>query len=190
MVHVSHYRLLKTLVFVGMMGSGKTAVGRAVASALDVEFRDSDREIEAAAGMTISQIFACHGEEYFREKESQVLSRLLTGPPCSLSVGGGVFMSADNRDMIEKRGVSIWLKVDPELLWRRVKHKATRPLLQTKNPFATLKQILAERTPYYSHARVWVHAEAGLSVPEMASKVIASLVESPVGPEILAECNR
>ncbi len=181
-----HYTLLKTLVFVGMMGSGKTAVGRAVASILDVPFIDTDAEIEASAGMTIFQIFETYGEEYFRKTETRFLARLLQGSPCALSIGGGGFLSAENREIIERHGVSIWLKVDLDLLWNRVRHKSTRPLLQSDDPLTTLRRMLAARTPEYAKARVWVLGQAGLSVPEMASRVIETLIESPVAHEAIS----
>ncbi|MEL6518900.1 MAG: shikimate kinase, partial [Pseudomonadota bacterium] len=117
------FRLNKTVVMVGMMGAGKTAIGQALARKLQVPFLDSDAEIVEAANASIAEIFERYGEAFFREKEAQVIARLLAGPPGVLSTGGGAFLSADNREMISKAGVSVWLKADLDLLWARVKHK-------------------------------------------------------------------
>lgn len=119
--------LHKTIVFVGMMGAGKTAVGRALAAQLGVAFRDSDHEIEDAAQRSIAEIFARDGEAFFRRKETQIIERLLKGTPGVLSTGGGAFMSEANRRMISQMGVSVWLDADLDLLWERVRHKDTRP---------------------------------------------------------------
>ncbi|MBV2360829.1 shikimate kinase [Thalassococcus sp. CAU 1522] len=168
-------RLVKTVVMVGMMGAGKTAVGRAVAAKLGVAFCDSDHEIEAAANMSIAEIFARDGEAFFRRKESQVIERLLRATPGVLSTGGGAFLSEANRDLIAREGVSVWLDADLDLLWNRVRHKATRPLLQTSDPLGTLRGLYEARTPVYAKAAVRVKAEPGLSIDAMAHKVIEAL---------------
>ena len=168
-------RLQRTVVLVGMMGAGKTAVGHALATRLDVPFLDSDEEIVKAAQMSVAEIFARDGEPFFRARESEVIERLLSGPPAVVSTGGGAFLSAANRDMIARLGASVWLKADLELLWNRVKHKNTRPLLRTADPKATLADLLAARTPLYEQAQIAVEAEAGLSIEDMADKVIAAL---------------
>ena len=134
-------RLKKTVVMVGMMGAGKTAVGTALARLLGVDFVDSDDEISRAADRTIAEIFERDGEDFFRARESEVLARLLRGQPCVLSTGGGAFMAEANRQMIHDNGVSVWLRADLDLLWQRVKHKTTRPLLRTPNPRETLREI-------------------------------------------------
>lgn len=167
--------LRRTVVLVGMMGAGKTAVGTALARLLGVPFRDSDDEIVKAANMSISEIFARDGEPFFRQKESQVLARLLEGPPCVLSTGGGVFMSEANRATIAAQGVSVWLRADLDLLWNRVRHRTTRPLLQTANPRQTLADLLAQRAPVYALADVVVDAEPALPVEQMAEKVRRAL---------------
>lgn len=164
--------LRKTVVMVGMMGAGKTAVGRAVAAKLGVAFLDSDAEIEAAANMTIPELFERDGEPFFREKESQVISRLLLGQPCILSTGGGAFLSPQNREQISRNGVSVWLNADLELLWSRVKHKTTRPLLRTRDPKATLGEIFNARVPIYAEADLSVTADPSYEIEDMADHVI------------------
>lgn len=154
-----------------MMGAGKTAVGTALARLLGVPFRDSDDEIVKAANRTIAEIFARDGEPFFRRKESQILSRLLDGPACVLSTGGGVFMSPANRAVIARKGVSVWLRADLDLLWARVRNRPTRPLLQTDNPRETLAALLAAREPAYAEADITVASEPGLSVDAMAERV-------------------
>lgn len=162
-----------------MMGAGKTAVGGALARMLQVPFLDSDEAIVKAANMTVAEIFARDGEAFFRRKESQVLARLMAGPPCILSTGGGAFLSEENRRMISAHGVSVWLKADLELLWSRVRHRTTRPLLRTADPKGTLAALLAERAPVYALADVTVQAEAGLSVDAMATRVAEALRARP-----------
>ena len=135
---------------VGMMGAGKTAIGAALARRLNVAFLDSDAEIETAANMSIAEIFARDGEAFFRAKEAQVISRLLDGEPSVLSTGGGAFLQAGNREAISAAGVSVWLRADIGLLWNRVKHKTTRPLLRTPNPRETLEELCRVRNPEYA----------------------------------------
>ena len=173
------HKLKKTVVLVGMMGAGKTAVGTALARKLNVRFVDQDDEIEAAANSTIAEIFRDYGEPFFREKETQVLGRLLQGPPCVLSTGGGAFMAPVNRELIAARGVSVWLKADLELLWQRVRHKNTRPLLRTADPKGTLARLLAQREPVYALAQLAVEAEPKLSIEQMAQKVAGALQAQP-----------
>jgi shikimate kinase len=168
-------RLRKTVVLVGMMGAGKSAVGTALARLLAVPFVDSDDEIVRAANMAIAEIFSRDGEPFFRKKEAQVIARLLRGPPCVLSTGGGAFMAERNRAEIGVHGVSVWLRADLDLLWQRVRHKATRPLLRTANPRETLAEILAARAPVYGLADLVVDAEQDLPVEGMARKVLRAL---------------
>lgn len=172
-------RLRKTIVLVGMMGAGKTAVGTAMARILGVPFLDSDEEIVRAANRTIAEIFEREGEPFFRDKEAQVIGRLLRGPPCVLSTGGGAFMAERNRAQIAEAGVAVWLRADLDLLWNRVRHKTTRPLLRTADPKGTLAALLAARGPVYALAEVVVDAEAGLPVEAMARKVIRALAARP-----------
>lgn len=157
---------------VGMMGAGKTAVGGAVARTLGVPFLDSDAEIQAAANATIPEIFARDGEPFFREREAQVIDRLMQGRPGILSIGGGAYLSARNRETIGRRGVALWIRAERELLWERVRHKDTRPLLRTRDPRATLFAMIEAREPSYALADLAVDAEAGLSVEAMARKAI------------------
>lgn len=171
----ARWRLKKTVVLVGMMGAGKTAVGRALAARLDVPFRDSDAEIEAAANMSVPEIFERDGEPFFRKREAEVIARLLTSDPGILSTGGGAFLAARNRESIAAHGVSVWLDADLALLWARVRHKDTRPLLRTADPQATLAALFAERTPLYAQAALRVTAAGDLSIEEMAERVIDTL---------------
>jgi shikimate kinase len=172
-------RLKKTVVMVGMMGAGKTAVGTAVARSLAVPFRDSDEEIVKAANRSIPEIFERDGEGFFRARETEVLARLLRGAPCILSTGGGAFLSDMNRSLIRDAGIAVWLRADLDLLWQRVRHKTTRPLLRTANPRETLRQLYEARVPFYSQADVTVDSAADLSIDDMAAKVIAALKQRP-----------
>lgn len=173
------WHLKKTVVMVGMMGAGKTAVGTQLARSLGVPFRDSDDEIVKAANMSIAEIFERDGESFFRLKEGQVLGRLLSGPPGVLSTGGGAYLAEANRKAITEKGVAVWLRADLDLLWQRVRHKTTRPLLRTADPYGTLRALLEARAPVYAQADVIVDSEAGLSVEAMAAKVIAALERRP-----------
>jgi shikimate kinase len=172
-------RLKKTAVMVGMMGAGKTAVGTALARLLAVPFLDSDDEIVRAADRSIAEIFERDGEPFFRARETEVIGRLLKGAPGVLSTGGGAFLSAHNRDMISQMGVSVWLKADLDLLWQRVRHKTTRPLLRTANPRETLRGLYEARLPFYQMADITVDASADLSVEDMARRVAEALTTRP-----------
>ena len=172
-------RLKKTVVLVGMMGSGKTAVGGALARRLGVPFRDSDAEIVLAANMSIAEIFARDGEAFFRDRETEVLRRLLSDSPAVLSTGGGAFLRETNRRLISERGVSVWLKADLDLLWSRVRHKDTRPLLRTANPYETLRRLCREREPAYARADLTVQARRAYSIEDMAHAVSRALLRRP-----------
>ncbi|MEM9031743.1 MAG: shikimate kinase [Pseudomonadota bacterium] len=173
------YRLKKTVAMIGMMGSGKTAIGTATARSLGVPFLDSDNEISRAANLTIPEIFERYGEPFFREKEAQVVGPLLAGPAGILSTGGGAYLDAGNRETIAKKGVALWLRADLELLWSRVRHKDTRPLLRTPDPKGTLAKLLRERAPVYSEADLVVDASADYSIDLMSAKVIDVLLTRP-----------
>jgi shikimate kinase len=151
----------RTLVLVGMMGAGKSSVGKRLAHALELPFRDADEEIERAAGRTISEIFALRGEAEFREGERRVIARLLDEPPHVLATGGGAFMNPETRALVKKKGFSIWLKADPDVLARRVGRKDTRPLLKGKDPRQVLSDLLAQREPSYSQADMIVESSDG-----------------------------
>jgi shikimate kinase len=172
-------RLKKTVVLVGMMGAGKTAIGTQLARNLSVPLLDSDDEIVRAAQRSIAEIFERDGEPFFRERESAVIARLLSGDPCILSTGGGAFMAEANRQMIHDRGLSVWLRAELDLLWNRVRHKTTRPLLRTDNPRETLRAIYEARTPVYALADLAVDAQPDLTVEAMARKVELALSARP-----------
>jgi len=142
----------RSVVLVGMMGAGKSTIGRRLAARLRLPFLDADTEIETAAGMSIPDIFETHGEPHFRDGEARVIARLLDGGGCVLATGGGAFLREDTRDRIRRQAVSIWLKADTDIIMRRVKRRADRPLLQTADPEATVARLLGEREPFYQFA--------------------------------------
>jgi shikimate kinase len=149
----------RSIVLVGMMGVGKSSVGRRLAARLSIPFIDADSEIEKAAGMTIPEIFARHGEAYFRSGEARVLARLLESGPQVLATGGGAFMNEDTRALIKLKGVSVWLHADFDVLMRRTsKRRSDRPLLQTEDPGETLRRLLAQREPTYALADLTVQS--------------------------------
>ncbi|MBL4751022.1 MAG: shikimate kinase [Amylibacter sp.] len=174
------YRLSKTIVLIGLMGAGKTAVGRLLAQALGVDFIDSDEEIIKAANASIPEIFERDGEAFFRQKETQILDRLLDGPPCVLSTGGGAYMAAQNRKLISQKAVALWLRADLDILWERVRHKDTRPLLRVADPKAKLTALLNARTPLYAKAELMVDAEAELTLEQMTAKTVKTLLDNPI----------
>ena len=146
----------RTIALVGLMGVGKSSVGRRLASALDLPFRDADAEVEAAAGRSIPEIFADLGEPAFRDGERRVIGRLLEGPAHVLATGGGAFMSPETRALIKARAVSVWLKTDLEVLARRVARKDSRPLLSGKDPLDVLRTQAEARYPTYAQADITV----------------------------------
>ena len=143
---------IRSIVLVGMMGAGKSTIGRRLSARLHLPFLDADTEIEAAAGMSIPDIFETHGEPHFRDGEARVIARLLDGGPAVIATGGGAFMREETRARIAAKAVSIWLKADADIIMRRVKRRADRPLLQTADPAATVDRLIAEREPVYQHA--------------------------------------
>src|SRR3954451_22684211 len=142
----------RSVVLVGMMGAGKSTIGRRLASRLRLPFLDADIEIEAAAGMSIPDIFEPHGEPHCRDGEARVIARLLDGGPAVLATGGGAFMREETRNRIRDKAVSIWLKADADIIMKRVKRRADRPLLQTEDPAATVSRLLEAREPVYQSA--------------------------------------
>jgi shikimate kinase len=142
----------RTVVLVGMMGAGKSTIGRRLATRLRLSFVDADVEIEAAAMMSIADIFETKGESYFRDGEARVIARLLEGGPSVLATGGGAFMREDTRNRIRNKAVSVWLQADADTILRRVKRRADRPLLQTADPAATVGRLIEERQPFYQRA--------------------------------------
>jgi shikimate kinase len=146
----------RSIVLVGMMGAGKSTIGRRLSARLRLPFLDADNEIEAAAGMLIPDIFEVHGEPHFRDGEARVIARLLDGGPAVLATGGGAFMREDTRIRIGDKAVSIWLKADADIIMKRVKRRADRPLLQTADPAATVGRLIEEREPVYQHADITI----------------------------------
>ncbi len=173
------YQVKKPIILVGMMGAGKSAVGRALAQRLQVPFLDSDEELERAAAMSIAEVFARDGEHFFRAREAEVISRLLAAGPAVLSTGGGAFLAERNRVEISRLGVSVWLRADLDLLWERVRHKSTRPLLRTHDPRATLAEIYEARQDIYALSDLVVDAHPDYSITQMTEEVIRVLLTRP-----------
>lgn len=146
----------KTIALVGLMGVGKSSIGRRLSVALDLPFRDADAEVEAAAGRTISEIFESFGEDAFRDGERRVIARLMDEGPHVLATGGGAFINDETRALIKARAISVWLKADLELLARRIGRKDTRPLVRGKDPLEVLTALAAERDPIYAQADIVV----------------------------------
>lgn len=146
----------RSIVLVGMMGAGKSTIGRRLSARLRLPFLDADFEIEAAAGMSIPDIFEAHGEPHFRDGEARVIARLLDNGPAVLATGGGAFLREETRNRIHAKAVSIWLKADAEVIMKRVKRRADRPLLQTADPAATVERLIREREPVYQYADLTV----------------------------------
>jgi shikimate kinase len=166
----------RSIVLVGMMGAGKSSIGRRLASELSLPFVDADGEIEAAAGMTISEIFETHGEPYFRSGEARVIARLLEGGPQVLASGGGAFINPQTRALIGARGVSVWLKADLDVLMRRIRRRSDRPLLKTDDPEQTLQRLIEERYPIYAEADVTVYSR-DVSHESIVADIVAALAD-------------
>ena len=167
--------LNQTVVLVGLMGAGKSTVGRRLADRLGVQFVDSDSEIKAAADMTIPEIFERFDEQYFRDGERRVIARLLTNEPCVIATGGGAFLSSENRKIIGEGGISVWIKADLETLWERVKDKTSRPLLNGTNPKGVLISLLEARYPLYGTAEIVVNSASGDPHEVVVDAIIAAL---------------
>ncbi|MBB4103884.1 shikimate kinase [Allorhizobium borbori] len=146
----------RNLVFVGLMGAGKSAIGRMVAQDLGLSFVDSDHEIERVSRMTITELFAAYGEAEFRALETRVIERLLQAGPRVVSTGGGAFINPNTRQRIKESGVSVWLKADLDVLWNRVSRREGRPLLKTADPKGTLRALMDDRYPIYAEADLTV----------------------------------
>ena len=151
----------RPIVFVGIMGAGKSAIGRRLAERLGLPFVDADNEIEAAANLTIPEMFEIHGEAYFRDGERRVISRLMSSGPQVLSTGGGAFMDDETRARIKKDAISVWLFADIGILMDRGRRKSNRPLLKAKDPEAVMKDLLETRNPVYAEADVHVESRDG-----------------------------
>jgi shikimate kinase len=178
--------LREPVVLIGMMGAGKSAVGRALSARLGVPLQDSDAEIVASAQLTIAEIFERYGEAFFRDRETKVIERLLSGPPSILSTGGGAWLSERNRALLTERAAVLWLEADLDLLWSRVRNKTTRPLLRTDNPRRTLEEILTARTPIYSLAPLKLHVAPHWSIGQTAEHARATLIEAGAVEEVRA----
>ncbi|QLF68603.1 shikimate kinase [Peteryoungia desertarenae] len=148
----------RNLVFVGLMGAGKSAIGRMVATQLGLPFIDTDHEIERVSRMTITELFAAYGENEFRALETRVIKRLMRGGPRVISTGGGAFINDNSRHHIKSAGLSIWLKADLDVLWERVNKRDHRPLLKTENPKQTLQDLMDRRYPVYAEADLTVQS--------------------------------
>lgn len=146
----------RSVVLIGMMGCGKTSVGRQLAARLQLPFVDADHEIEEAANLSIPEIFSHHGEDYFRAGEQRVIARLLKQPPQILATGGGAYMNEQTRAAIAEHGIAIWLKADFDTLFERVSRRSSRPLLQNADPEGVMRKLLAEREPVYAKAALTV----------------------------------
>jgi shikimate kinase len=163
----------RLIVLVGMMGAGKSTVGRRLAARLKLPFTDADNEIETAAGMSIPEIFEAHGESHFRDGEARVIARLLESGPGVLATGGGSFMREETRGRIRDKAISMWLKADADVIMRRVRRRADRPLLQTADPTGTVTRLLAERDPVYQDADLMIWSR---DVPH--DKIVDECVEA------------
>jgi shikimate kinase len=172
----------RNLVFVGLMGAGKSAIGRLVAQMLEIPFVDSDHEIERVSRMTIAELFEAYGEPEFRALEARVIKRLLKTGPRVLSTGGGAFMNEATRTMVLRSGLSVWLKADLEILWMRVSKRDTRPLLKTANPKETLSDLLTQRYPVYALADVAVQSRDDAK-ETIAAETIAAIARLDGGQD-------
>jgi shikimate kinase len=171
----------RPIVLIGMMGAGKTSTGRRLAAHLGIDFVDSDLEMESAAGMTIPEIFARHGEPYFRDRESRVVERLIGSGPRVVATGGGAFIHPATRRTIKASGFSVWIKADFDVLMRRIRKRNNRPLMRTPDPEATLKSLMAERYPVYAEADLTIVSRDcphDVMVDAMAAAIAAHLVGS------------
>ena len=167
-----------SIVLVGLMGAGKSSIGRRLAEKLGVPFVDADHEIEVAADKTIPEIFKDHGEAYFREGERRVISRLIENGAQVLSTGGGAFINEETRQGIQAHGISVWLKADLSLLMKRVMKRADRPLLQTDDPEAVMQKLMDQRYPIYATADVTVESR-DVQHTQMVNEVIKVLAKWP-----------
>ncbi|MDE2444602.1 MAG: shikimate kinase [Alphaproteobacteria bacterium] len=176
-IEIVHQKLgNRALVLVGLMGAGKTSVGRRVAEKLDIPFIDADHEIEIAAGKTIPEIFADHGEAYFREGERRVINRLLENGKQVLATGGGAFMNTETRQNIKHHGLSLWLKADLDVLLKRVAKRNDRPLLQQEDPAAVMTRLMDLRYPIYAEADITVESR-DVQHGQMVNDVIKAIAD-------------
>ncbi|HEX2353383.1 MAG TPA: shikimate kinase [Xanthobacteraceae bacterium] len=183
----------RSIVVVGMMGAGKSSIGRRVALRLGIPFIDADAEIEKAAGMSISDIFAIRGEAEFRAGEARVIARLLESGPQVLATGGGAFVNPETRAAVAAKGISIWLKADLDVLLKRIRRRHDRPLLKTDDPGATLRKLMQERDPIYALADLTVQSRDVLHdkiVDEIVSALAGRLGTACARPNASAHGDR
>jgi len=173
----------KTVALVGLMGVGKTAVGRRLAQRLGIEFADADAEIEKAANATIAEIFAAHGELFFRDREREVIKRLLVNPVHVLATGGGAFMDPSTRALLREHAITVWLRADLDLMLARVMRRNNRPLLKNGDPRVVLERLMAERYPTYAEADITVDSVDGPAevTLERVFAALKSFLGMPVG---------
>jgi len=170
----AHVALSKPIVLVGLMGAGKSTIGRRLAGALGLTFVDADHEIAEAAGCSVSDIFEIYGEEIFRDLEQRVLLRLISDKPCVIATGGGAFMNAVIREAVREKAISVWLKAEIEVLLERVSRRDTRPLLKNGDRRAILTRLIDERYPTYAKADIVIDSNAGVH-EEVVEAVLAAL---------------
>jgi len=174
----------RSLVLIGLMGAGKSAIGRRLGKRLGLRFVDADKEIEAAAGKTINEIFADHGEDYFRDGERRVIARLLSEGPIVLATGGGAYMNEETRAEIAESGLSIWLKANLEVLMERVSRRDTRPLLKAGDPREIMQRLMDERYPVYAGADITIESRNvphEIIVEEIVDAIAARLLPGDSG---------
>ncbi len=172
----------RSIVMVGLMGCGKSSVGRRLAAKLGLDFVDADNEIERAAGKTIPEIFEDYGEVHFRDRENRVICRLLSDGPQVLATGGGAYMRADTREAIGRAGIAVWLRAELRVLMRRVMRRQDRPLLKTPDPEATMRDLMKERYPVYGLADIVVDSRDA-SHEVVVGDIIQALLEGPLAPK-------
>jgi shikimate kinase len=175
----SQLEIPKTILLVGLMGAGKTRIGKLLAAAFELPFVDADSEIEAAAGCTIEEIFAGHGEAAFRDGERRVIARLLDGPTIVLAAGGGAFMDPETRARAAERSITVWLRADLDLLVKRTARRNHRPLLRGKDAKAVLRHLIEERHPIYAEADIVVDMEDAR--PETVVQRVSAAIERYLG---------
>jgi len=171
--------LPKTIVLVGLMGAGKSCIGRRLAARLEVPFVDADTEIEKAAGLTVAEIFEKYGEAFFRDGERRVMNRLLHGSPCVLASGGGAFMDAETRKLIKENAMSLWLRAELDTLVARTKGRSHRPLLNSGDPREKLQELIDVRYPVYAEADVAV--DTGMDNPSVTTARALEALEKHLG---------
>lgn len=171
-------QLARTIALVGLMGAGKSSIGRRLAAALDAPFFDADEEIERAAGMSVPEIFEHHGEAHFRDGERRVIARLMDGGPCVLATGGGAFVNNETRALLNEKAVTVWLRADLDVLVERTSRRSNRPLLQTGDPRRILRDLIEVRSPFYRQAQITVDSFGGEPHEAMVARILDALKDS------------